>query len=428
MELIAHSNLHVDDVLPQSGERGLSLSQAFARGTAAAAELGLRVRLSPLLDGSPGTWTCTLSHGEEKTRNGIGLGKGDRESARTGALFEALEHHLSGVDGLRPNMLRLRSAHDISRTDLTMDVAVSMLPEYADAELACMPFSSLVTGHQVDVPLFLSVPDYLTDHGESLRTAIGDVYKYAVVGRYSANNGWAAGTDPVEAAVHAVNETIERDAHSLLLIDQFLGRHTRTLRLVDPATLPKHLSVLLERAQDITQSRVHLIDMTTDLGVPAFLAFLSPSPGQPARTRGCGASLSRNYAITRSLTELIQAHTFFATEPEPEQHDETVPYPPLHACRLADFTPMLNHATKIPYTDNAVPETPREHLQQLVAILTAHGFVPYQRDHYVTDNLSVVNIFVPGLERFMLICDGHLVVPGKRGLRVKKAGMESRTI
>ncbi len=41
--------------------------------------------------------------------------------------------------------------------------------------------------------------------------------------RYSVNSGWAAGTTQAEAAVHAINEIIQRDAMSLLLIGRFLA-------------------------------------------------------------------------------------------------------------------------------------------------------------------------------------------------------------
>ncbi|MEU2367029.1 YcaO-like family protein [Streptomyces noursei] len=67
------------------------------------------------------------------------------------------------------------------------------------------------------------MPDYLA-WGPAGRAAAGDAYDYKAVRRYSASNGWAADATVTEATVHAINEIIERDAMSLLLIDQFLRR------------------------------------------------------------------------------------------------------------------------------------------------------------------------------------------------------------
>lgn len=178
---------------PQAGERGLAPRQAFARAAAAIAALGLEADLAPILDGSPGTWRCVLRRDGVPLRTGLGLGKGGRAEARAGALFEALEHHLSGVEGLDPGGIRLASAHRLAAGPLGRDVAVALLAQAPDRPLGCLPYRSLLGGPDVDVPLFLSVPEYLRPAGESLRRRVGDAYDYRSVGRYSVNNGWAPG-------------------------------------------------------------------------------------------------------------------------------------------------------------------------------------------------------------------------------------------
>ncbi|GAB7046470.1 hypothetical protein JCM9534A_15960 [Catenuloplanes indicus JCM 9534] len=50
-----------------------------------------------------------------------------------------------------------------------------------------------------------------------------------------------------------------------------------------------------------------------------------------------------------------------------------------------------------------------------------------QRDHYVTGDVAVVDVFVPGLERFMLVTDGQVVVPGARGMAVRNNGVRHRS-
>jgi ribosomal protein S12 methylthiotransferase accessory factor len=418
--------------LVQDGERALTLPEAYRRGVAAATELDLDIELTAVLEGNPAVWMATLGHGQDPVHGGLGLGKGDSEAARVGALFEALEHHLSGLAGLAEGVTRIRRASEVFNDEtLRRDVAVNLLGELPDGPLSCLPYRVVTTGAEIDVPLFLSVPDYLDEEAASLRERWGDRYDYAGVSRYSSNNGWASGADPVEAAVHALNEIIERDALSLLLVDQFLGRHSTALVVIDQSTLPDDLGLLVTAAQNIIGQPLHLIDMTSDLGVPAILAYLPAADGQPARIRGCGASLSRRYAISRSVTELVQVHR--ASEIKntqgafsymaPERRDWTGPYPALHACYLLDLTSRLAEATVVAYRSTEAPDRVHEHLSRLIDILTTRGFTPLQRNHYVTGNLAVVNVFVPGLERFVLVTDGQLVVPGRRGMAVRENGL-----
>ncbi|MFI5842625.1 YcaO-like family protein [Catenuloplanes sp. NPDC051500] len=419
------------DTMVQHGERALSLPEAHLRGLAAAAELDLRVDCTAVLDGDPAVWTATLWRGDDPVPSGLGLGKGDSAAAQVGAIFEALEHHLSGLQGLAGGGMTLRPAGEISRDPaLGRDVALGLLGELPDKPMGCLPFRPVTGGAEVDVPLFLSMPDYLDEAADPLRESLGDHYDYTGVSRYSCNNGWAAGTDPVEAAVHALNETIERDALSLLLIDQFLGRRRSPLVLIEASTLPDDLAALVSAAETIIGRRLYLIDMTSDLGVPAVLAYLPTPDGAPARIRGCGASLSRHYAIARAVSELVQVHlasslghlhSAFAAM-TPARHDWTTPYPALHACYRSDFSTRLAGATSVPYRDTDVPGTAAGHYDALIDVLTRRGLTPLQRDHYVTADLAVVNIFVPGLERFMLVTDGQVVVPGERGMTVKNSG------
>ncbi|WP_033342998.1 YcaO-like family protein [Catenuloplanes japonicus] len=419
------------ELVVQDGERALSLPEAHLRGMAAVAELDLRADCTAVLDGDPAVWTATLWRGDDPVPSGLGLGKGGSAAAQVGAIFEALEHHLSGLQGLPNSATTLRAAHEISRdVTLRQDVALGLLGELPDGPMGCLPFRAVSSGAEVDVPLFLSVPDYLDEGADALRESLGDHYDYTGVSRYSCNNGWAAGTDPVEAAVHALNETIERDALSLLLIDQFLGRWRSPLVLIAPRTLPDDLAALVSAAETILGQRLYLIDMTTDLGVPSILAYLPAPDGEPARVRGCGASLSRHYAIARAVSELVQVHlasslgtvhSAFAAM-SPVRHDWTTPYPALQACYRSDFSTRLADATLVPYRDTEAPDTTAGHFDALVDALTRRGLTPLQRDHYVTDNLAVVNVFVPGLERFMLVTDGQVVVPGARGLAVKNNG------
>ncbi|WP_331750306.1 YcaO-like family protein [Streptomyces sp. NBC_01707] len=408
----------------QAGERENELSDAFRHGISAARALGLEARFIPVLDSDPGAWACELRNGEERVQDGFGLGKGGREAARVGALFEALEHYVSEKDYFDPGSVRSERAHTLSRADgaLNQDQAVQLFNEFPDGDIGCLEYEEISSGSSISVPIFLSTPGYV-DADPSFRAALGDTYDYSAVWRYSSNNGWASGVTAAEATVHALNEVVERDAFSMLLIHQFLRRPRQPLRVVDRSTLPPELSRLVELADEVTGRTVYLIDMTSDLSVPSYLAFLPPKNGDPARIRGCGASLSSDHAAQRALSELIQiqgaaqfkdSESVFPSAMFP-RHDGTREYPALRACRLADFAGRLPTADMVSFESTSHPATPQEHLDELLRQLSGQGYSVLRRQAVTPEGLAVVNIFVPGLERFMLVTDGVLVLPGPRG-------------
>ncbi|EWM17971.1 LigA protein [Kutzneria sp. 744] len=368
-------------MMPVPAERGLPLDSALARGLAAAGELGLTPRFTPLLDANPGSWQCTLSCTGVHSPAASGLGRGDRETARVGALFEALEHYLSGLDGLRNRQVRLRDAHAVANGPLASDPLIAKLAEGPARELGCVRYQALDGSADVDVPVFLTIPEYRGEQGESARLTIEDFYDYSAAGSCVEAAGWAAGSYAAEALVHAVNESVERDAVAQLIADQVVGDRSRALRVVDPATLPDDLADLLITAADRCGRSVHLIDMTSDLDIPAYYAFQAPEPGGRPAAAGSAAALSSRVAAGRALTELIQFQTTVVDRQLPNL-----------ACRLPD-------AAEVGFVQTCAPATPRQHLDVLVEMLHGKGFTPYAREQYSTRNLAVVNVFVPGLDR-----------------------------
>ncbi|WP_197519692.1 YcaO-like family protein [Pseudonocardia sp. HH130630-07] len=403
---------------PQDGERAHPLAEAHHHALAAVAALGLTAELTPVPAARPGlgtgAWHCVLHRDGVALEYGRGSGKGADAAARVGAVYEALEHHLGCVPD--PRELVLRTAHEVAVPADAGDALLALLAEGPDRPLACLPHRSLTGGADLDVPAFVSMPGYLLQP-PAVRAAAGDTYDYGVVARYSTNNGWAAGRTPDEAVVHALNEIVERDAMSLLLVRQFLADPPGTLSVLDPATLPGGLAELHATAERVVGTRVWLLDMTTDLGVPAYWAYVAPTPGQPSRFRGCGASLSPRYAVERALYELVQCHSGLHATPSASGTEpvRTAAYPALHRCYLADLSDRLPGATRVPFAGRETPGTPRGHRDRLLDLLAGHGHQVWAREQYVGEHLAVVTVHVPGLERFMIVGDDEIVVPGARG-------------
>jgi ribosomal protein S12 methylthiotransferase accessory factor len=238
--------------------------------------------------------------------------------------------------------------------------------------------------------------------------------------RYSCNSGSAAGVTAAEALLHALNEAIERDALSLLLVRAFLGGGGRRPKLIDPETLPYGSARAYAMAGELTGSPVHLLDITSDIGVPTMLAYTAPTSRHPHR-RGAGTSLSPAYAAWRALTELIQTTLgeSLSRSGVPARGDLAglAVHPVLHACGRFDLTALLREARVVPFPQVAeVAEPPAGQVGKVAAMLAARGCTAYHRTVCaLPGGVTAVHVIVPALERFILVTDGNLVLPGRRG-------------
>lgn len=130
-------------------------------------------------------------------------------------------------------------------------------------------------------------------------------------GRYwQTTDGLASGNTPREAIFHGLCERIERDALALWLLrsdDEVRERCVSVDSFSDPA-----LDGLVELI-DAAQLQVRLFDLTTDIGIPVFGAFISPPPdGREDQWRhfdlasGYGCHPSPTRAAIRAITEAAQ--------------------------------------------------------------------------------------------------------------------------
>lgn len=461
----------------------MALPVATRRVRATLSALGLRARL---VDAGPGhdpcAWWCDLLGEADAVSVACGMGKGSREEARTGALFEAVEHYLTGPAGFDPGAVALAAPAELAAGPLSEDVCAALLTRMSGRGMACARYRAIGGGKPprgglsgrslaegrlsgdglsgdgfggdglggdglnwdgfsggdladdslggdvldaesgadgeggVLVPLFLSAPWYLEAGSAPLRELLDDRCDYADLMRYSCNSGSAVGVTVAEALLHALNEAIERDALSLLLVRAFLGGPGFRPRLIDPGTLPDGPARAYAVARELTGSPVHLLDITTDLGVPTMLAYTLPTSRHPHR-RGTGTSLSPSHAAWRALTELVQT-TLGERLPAGTHRGPAAPaaHPGLRACSRFDLGRALREAHVVPLSSDAPAGTPGDQVRTVVAALAARGFTAYGRTvHTLPSGVTAVHVFVPGLERFMLVTDGNLVIPGRRG-------------
>ena len=223
------------------------------------------------------------------------------------------------------------------------------------------------------------------------------------------STGMACHCSPAEAAISGACEVIERDA--LMITWQ---------ALLDPP----HISVetLSDENYDLVQrfervgSRVALLDITMDVGVPTVLSVLqSPGEEMPALVFAASTALSSETAIRKSLEELAHTRRYCHTikewmprlVPNPPSHDNVVDqmshlnfWTDHNNAPLADF--ILASKTRIDFEDMVNLETgdPRRDLEVLSQKVRSVGHRLLVIDMTTPDvgdlGLSVVRALIPG--------------------------------
>jgi ribosomal protein S12 methylthiotransferase accessory factor len=385
--------------------------------------LGLRPRWQRIANGGPvDVWSCELVDAAGTTAfEAPGLGKGATPAqARVRALSEALERYVTGPMSLERHAVRLVTAELLGSSTLKHDASGVLLRQLRGSQLACHTYESLLDGHEESIPIFLGAPWYAGPDGRGMRESVGDTTDYHALSRYSVNSGYGLAPTLAQATLHALLETVERDACSLLTIRTFLAGQPPAV--VDPRSLPEDLATLHAHTQRAVDATVHLIDATSDLGIPTVIAYVLPLGGGSC-LRGQAASLSSHEAATGALTELLESfHARRHGMDQPPRLERLARYPPLHRCARFDFTDALAHARSTAFRERSSPMSEQAQLEEVVFQLAEQGFTPYRRRVVaVPENVSAVHTMVPGLERFFSVVKGALVLPGPRGRARQRA-------
>lgn len=363
------------------------------------------------------TVKCTLrdAQGELMSR---GSGKGESEASWAGALYEAMEHFYCRASAMADE------TYFVATDELAAEPRCAGLPfrsEFVDQpqrRLGCRRYASYSGRADLDVPLFMVFPDYPPAADERDPR---DDFDYHSATRYSSNSGTAIGASFEEAALHGIGEIVERDAWSLFSLAHYLGAAAPYGRLVEPASLPEALARIHRLAEQRLGRRVLLIDVTSDLEYPAFMATTTErAAGEIVFPHGCGASPYAENAAIRALAELSQCvdikdHAPHLVELDQLALDLLEDYPKLRACVMGAIDPERLHRADWHYPQRAW-QTPQRLLPQVVADLESHGIELYHAiNHREGEDFCVVSSMSMELERFFLASTGLLMAPGRRG-------------
>ena len=397
-----------------AAERCQSLEHAHQQILAQLSALKLRPQLRDV--GETGLCVKACLYDTHSTEVARGAGKGYPAAARVGALYEALEHYLS--DDLHASPLHRQTfSYFAAPPRLGDDSALHMLVVQQENAIVCRTYHSLVDGQAFSYPLALTCPRYceqpLHDDPTDLRA----------LRRYSSNSGTAIGATHDEALLHALNENIERDALSLFLLEHFYYRRPLGLCRVDPASLgAEALSVMHALSQQFN-AEVVLLDISREFRATTCLAFINKPSAMPA-VYGTGTSLAPPHAAWRALTELAQLQMLAAEPPlqgyllNAQRH--LARFPRLQRClRFSPEYLMTRPVEWVQLHSRQASTDLGEQINHLVDDLARHDLTPGVCSLFQSElGTTLVQVVVPGLERFFLVSTGNIVVPQQRGRRL----------
>lgn len=345
--------------------------------------------------------TCSLI-GPNNVIVSEGAGKG--QNCKVGAIAESLEHYLMGHT-IRQNMLSA-SAHEIrSQHLISQDRLLTSLPD-TDKQIDCVLMRDIHCGEAVRIPAILQVPDmHLSKKIQSDQTI-------SFLARYSTNSGLAFGCSEQEAILHGLNEVIERDLLSQVLMS-VCGR-AQKLQLYRPSDemLARVFSGSLAL---FSATRNMKIFMTETIYGSYFSMAIPKRPNgrHPICPIGSGCSADPYIAIERSVTELIQAlemfdHSEKKIDLKARDFINKVPF----LRPLINLEPLRNIELNSCLFRPATGASVAEQVVHITNKISSAGYRVLLRAVFNFSNrCNVSHVYVPGFERFNLIRSGLPVVP-----------------
>lgn len=396
--------------------RRLDLDDARAKANAVAESLQLTPTFEHRSANGLVVTLCGLV--EDDRVAAVGMGKGQGQRAEVGALFEALE---------RLVMARASGAHDRQLIADVVTQAGLRTPDLVHRVAATHPDARCLVRHYEGPGTAVAYPAGLLNPFVGEREAVEAIWAKDYL-RYSSSVGTAAGTDRAEATLHGLLELIEHDAVSLALLGWFVANGS-PVRLVNPRTTPRDVESRRMALQSRTGRDVLLIDVTTDLGIPAFMAVMD-AVADGAGVAGGGASISPVGAACSALDEVEQLWAFHGGETDEIPSAALADWPPLFQChRLAvDDLRERGALTTWPTGDDPSTGDVDRALDHIVTLLRTSGiscFTSLLSDP-AQDGLAVVSCLAPGLERFSIVRHGHPVVPTGRGREIWERATQKR--
>jgi ribosomal protein S12 methylthiotransferase accessory factor len=331
-----------------------------------------------------------------------GFGKGLELQSKASAYYEALEHY---------------AIHHFAQTAASnQDNYIAMYP-YEHA-LPCVDLINIHSNEKMRYPIFMLDPRY------AKRQSKHDKMNYSSFAYRSNDSGVASGTNMTEASIHALNELVERDAHSLFLIEAFIKNKNHDIRLIDKKTLPHAQQKIVNKIEEQYNDNLMIFDITSEIGIPVIYVSMTKQPLliQPS---GCGASLRAEYALERALLEALQPvhiHNEKLADNQQQILKELFDFPLLLKAAMADVTTLQDKYHEIDFKNvcnHGMNLTLTDQLKTIIDKIETIGYKIFKLPILNLEcGFTCVKFFIPDFEQFHLVQTGKRLLPNKRGMRL----------
>jgi len=214
-------------------------------------------------------------------------------------------------------------------------------------------------------------------------------------GFHTDSNGCAAGNTREEAIVQGFLELVERDAYAIWWYNR-LQRVEVDLKQFEDSYVRDLQSQLADGGR-----RLWVLDITSDLGVPTYVAITHwMQNGHENIEFGSGSHFDRRIALLRSLTELSQ---FMAIGAMGGASGEKPTLDGVTPLRLDDYQFLIpcNNSIVPPAPSLKVHDNTRDQVNACIEIATRAGYDFLVLDQTRPDvEVPVVRVLVPGLRHF----------------------------
>jgi ribosomal protein S12 methylthiotransferase accessory factor len=353
--------------------------------------------------------------------SGGSFGKGSTaEQGEASALMEAIERY-SGIfqgdeikvrrrftdfpagDAIPPNDVMLFSDAQLRRDQASMfaqDVTPTSAPFDPSGEVEWSPVWSLRDGRFKYLPTSLLYFFYRSDSGG------GEIH--------ADSNGCAAGNTLEEAIVQGFLELVERDSYAIWWYNRSQRAEVDLGQFED--SYVRDLQIQLAE----TGRRLWVLDITSDLGIPSFVAMShAVENAQDFVEYGSGSHFDRRIALLRALTELNQFLSIGlmgGRDAGASSNDSSGPF------RLQDHPYLMPNGgpARLNFCADFGRLDRREQVMACVSLAKREGLDFLVLDQTRPDiEVPVVRVIVPGLRHFYRrFAPGRLYdVPVKLGLR-----------
>lgn len=381
-------------------ERELTTEEAYNRLIRLHQHLGLHSK-TKLSKNNSLVATCHLYNSAYQE---VSCGAGKGEHCELGALAESLEHYF--VDKSTPTTIA--SEKILQSIDPFDDWLLKSIPPHC--QIPYFGLQALDSYDEIKIPAILIAPSSRnTDEIE--KTAAGYLAKYAT------NSGTAIGCTESEALLHAINESIER--HTLSMYYLSLCNLTSPLEIYRPSNsfledTFTHDKKLLRHASNLE------IYLTHDFyDVPFCIAISRNKKEGSLSGIGSGSSINPSIAMYRAVTEQIQCEQLSGSKEK--QEDLATKKVLAYSEKLSQLLHPRPKYNAPEYHPPRIELSVRGQIKRTLINLGKNNKTVFYRTLYEhPDFATVVQVFIPGLERFHLIRSGIPVAPQSAFKRIRQ--------